>query len=123
MWLDRRQLSLEAEDTPRNERLLGEEARIVNQEASGEVIRSIQYDVVIVEQAHDIVDSNMVGIGLDGDLGVERRQHLSAGFHFWHAHGRSGVQDLALEIRKIDDVAVRQSDLSDTSRSQVEGSR
>ncbi len=55
MGLDRRQLALETEHAGRDERLLRKKTGVVDEKAGGEVIRTIEDDVVLFEQGEDIL--------------------------------------------------------------------
>jgi len=119
MGLDRRQLTFEAEHAGGDERFLGEEAGVVHEKTSGKIIRTVEHDVELGDQRKDVVAVDVLVIGLDRDLRVDRRQGFAARLHFRHADRRRGVQDLPLQVREVDDITIDQTDGADTGGSEI----
>ena len=123
MGLDRRELAFEAEHAGRNECLLCEEAGVVYEKPRRKVVRSVQHDVELGQERKNIVGVDVLMVRLDRDLRVDRRQSLAARLHFRHADCGRGVQDLPLQVREIDDIAIDQTDGADSGGSEIESGR
>ncbi|TKS58784.1 MAG: hypothetical protein EWM73_03412 [Nitrospira sp.] len=123
MGLDRRELTFKAEHAGRNERLFGEEAGVIHEKPRGKVVRSVQHDVERVYQRKNIVAVDILVIGLNRDLRVDRRQGFATRLYFWHADRGCGVKDLPLQVREIDDITIDQTDGADTGGSKIESGR
>ena len=74
MGLDRRQLALEAKHAGGNQRLLGEEAGVVDQKTRGEIVGAVEHNVVVCDtSARMLSASTVLVIGVDRDLRIDRR--------------------------------------------------
>ena len=71
MGLDRRQLALEAKHAGGNQRLLGEEAGVVDQKTRGEIVRAIQHNVGVTDQIEDITRIKVGDNPFDSDIGID----------------------------------------------------
>ena len=123
MRLDRRELTFEPEHAGGDQCFLREEAGVVDQEASREIIRAIEHDVVLRDERDDIVGIDQLVIRVDGNFRIDGGERLLSGLDFWFSERGSRVHDLSLEIRKIDNVPIDETDRPDTGRSEIESSR
>ena len=123
MRFDRGQLPLKTKDASRDQGFFCKETGVIHQESGAEVIGPVQHQVVIRQQGHNIFGADMLLIRLHADVGIQCLQKPTAGFDLGNSHVGRGVEDLPLQVRKIDHVAVNQSDRADTRRAQVQGDR
>ena len=123
MRFDRGQLPFKTKDASRNQGFLRKEAGVIHQEPGAEVVRAVQHQVVVRQQRHDVLGTDVFLIRLHADVGIQRLQKPAPGFDLVNSHVGRGVEDLPLQVRKIDHVAVNQSDRADTRRAQVQGDR
>src|SRR6202050_793622 len=110
----------EGEDGAIDQRLLREHARIVDQIASRKIVAAIDDDVVILDYVHHVFrrEPDLVTIHLD--RGIERVDRFLRRLGLHHADPIGGVNDLALEIRKIDGIEIHQPDGSHSGRRKIE---
>ncbi len=106
-----------------HDRLVPLHRRVVEQVARGEVIGAVNDDVVVGEDAIDVVAREALLITDDLHIGVERFQRLARGLGLWLADALRRMQDLSLEVRRVDDVGVDDAERPDAGRREVERCR
>ncbi len=101
----------------------GEETGVVHQKARREVVGPVQHDVVLGDERENVLAVDILVIRLDRNLRVDGGQGFPAGLHFRPSERRGGVEDLALEVREIDDIPIDQADGADTGGSEIQTGR
>jgi hypothetical protein len=101
----------------------GSHGGIVEGVARLERVGPVQDDVIALDQALDVVRGEHLLVGDDADVGVESGDRLPGAFRLLLADAVIGVEDLALEVRHVDDVEIDDSDRADAGRRQVEAGR
>jgi hypothetical protein len=104
--LEHGDLTLEAVDASVHDRLVVLHRRVVEEIAGGEVVGAVDDDVVLGEDAIDVLARESLLVADDLHVGVERFQGLSRGLGLRLADAVRRVQDLSLQVRRIDDVRV-----------------
>ena len=84
--------------------------RVVHEEAGGEVVGAVDDDVVAREDVHDVVGAEAHVVGDDVHVGVEQRERLLGRVDLAVADAVDVVEDLALQVRLVDDVHVDDAD-------------
>ena len=100
--------------------LAGEVAGVVHEIARVEVVRPVDDQVVVLDDVHHVVHVDARGQRDDVHVGVERAEHLRARLDLGPPDIGRGVEDLALEVGHVDDVAVHQADGADAGRGEVD---
>ena len=96
---------------------------VVHQVPGREVVGPVDDEVVPVDDVEDVVRAEPDVVGDDVDVGVERREGLLGRVDLALADPVHGVQDLALQVRGVDDVHVDDPDGAHPGRGQVERGR
>ena len=114
-------LALEAEDAAVGVGLVEQHAGVIDQVAGLEVVGAVGNDVVLGEDLEG-VGAGQHGVVLDDvQRGIEGVQLLLRGVDLLAADVFGRVNDLALQIARVDHVEVDQAQSADTRRSQVQG--
>ena len=116
-------LSLEAEDRTVHDRDVLDERGVVHQIARREVVGAVDDDVVAVDDVQDVVGAESRVVGEDLDVRVHRGERHLRAVDLAHADAFDVVQDLALEVRGVDDVHVDDADRADAGRGEIERRR
>src|SRR6266581_2780237 len=87
--------------------------RLVEQEPSLEIVRSVDDDVGVAQEVPDRRRVDILRERLDLDLRVHGTEALRGGVRLRPVHIRFGVQRLPLEIRELDDVSIDQPEMPD----------
>ncbi len=95
-------------------------ARIVEQVAAREVVGTVDDHVVAGDDVHDVRRVEPGVVGDDVDVGVEHRQRLLRRVDLAVTDAIDVVEDLALEVRRVDVVHVDDADRADPGRREVE---
>ena len=106
-----------------NQRFVGKEAGIVDQEFGREVVDAVDDDIVFAENLERISRGQTLLVGLHDDVGIQRRDLFLPGDDLRTADIGRVVQDLPLQIRQVHHIAVDQTDRPYAGRCQIEGSR
>ncbi len=102
-------LPLEAEDGAVHHGLVHEHGGVVDQVPRGEVVTAVDHHVEALEDALHVVAEEPL---LEFDhlhVGVQIPDGLLGAVHLGHAHPRGGVEDLPLEVGRVDHVRVDQA--------------
>ena len=95
--------------------------RVVDEVPRREVVGAVDDHVPAVgEDALDVLGRQPLLVRLDLDVGVEASIVRFAESHLRLAEPVGGVDDLALEVRVVDDVGVDDADRADAGRGEVE---
>ena len=100
-----------------------EQRGVVHEVTGGEVVRPVHDRVVAVDDVEDVVGAQPHVVGDDVHVRVERGQRLLRRVDLAVAHPVHVVQDLALQVRLVDDVHVDDAERADPGCRQVEGGR
>src|SRR3989475_10876816 len=95
--------------------------RLVEQESSLEIVRSVDDDVHVVQDVPDRRRVDVLRERLDLDLRVHGPEALRGGIRLRPVHVRFGVERLPLEIRELDDVSIDQPEVPDPRPGQQVG--
>ena len=97
--------------------------RVVDEEAGREVVGAVDDDVVAVEDRQHVVGAEPDVVGDDVDVGVEQGERLLGRVDLAIADAVDVVEDLALEVRLVDDVHVDDAERADAGGREVERGR
>src|SRR5204863_6002792 len=97
--------------------------RVVQQVPRGEVVGAVDDDVVAVDDVEDVVGAEAHVIGDDVDVRVQLRQRLLGRVDFALADAVDVVEDLALQVRRVDDIHVDDADRAHAGGGEVHGGR
>ena len=112
-------LTLKAEDGAVGVGLAEQNAGIVDEVTRLKVVGAVRDHVEVLEDLHR-VRAGEHGIELDDlEVRVQVLQFLLSGVDLEHADGRGGVDDLPLQIARIDHVEVHQTDGAHAGRGEV----
>ncbi len=119
------ELALEADDARMYEWLLLEDAGVVDQELRGEVVGAVDDEVVVLvaDDIADVLRGHHLVVGVDLDVGVHRRDGLLARLDLGLADILRLMDDLALQVREVDDVEVDEADRADAGGCEVHRGR
>src|SRR6185437_4626263 len=114
-------LALEAVDGAVGVGLAGEDAGVVDEVAGLEVVGAVGDDVVAPEDLQRIRTGEHRVVLYDVGVLVQALDHLLGGVDLEHTDGVLGVDDLALQIRFVDDVEVDEAEGAHPGGGEVEG--
>ncbi len=106
-----------------DQRFICEEAGIVDQKLGGEIIHTVDNDIVVVENLERVASGESLFVHRDGHIGVQRLDFFFAREHLGASHIGSMMQHLALQVGQIHHIAVDQSDRPDARGSQIQRCR
>lgn len=94
-------------------------------ELRGEVVGAVEDEIVILvaDDVADVLRGHHLVVGVDLDVGVHRRDGLLARLHLSLADVLRLVDDLALQVREVDDVEVDEADGADAGGCEIHRSR
>ena len=118
-----RRLAVEPEDRAVDVRLAQEHARVVDQVAGREVVSPVHDHVVFGENLQRVATIDRMLVADDVQVGVDGLQLLLGAGDLGPADVGREVDDLALEVRDVDDVEIDQPDRANPGRGQVERQR
>ena len=101
----------------------GGDRGVVEDVAGLERVGAVEDDVVAGDDPVDVVGDQHLLVRDDVDVGVERVEGLARGVDLLLAHAVGGVDDLALEVREVDDVEVDDADRAHARGGEVERGR
>ena len=116
-----RDLALEAVDRAVHDGDPVPDGRVVDEVAGREVVGAVDDHVpALAEDPLDVLGRQPLLVGLDDDVGVERLDRALRREHLGLAERVGRVDDLALQVRVVDDVRVDDPERADTGRREVE---
>src|SRR3972149_3083333 len=115
-----RRLAVEEEYRTVDERLLEEDAGVVHQVARREVVGAVHDDVVLADDPQRVLRVQRLLVRDDLDVRVVGLQRLLGREHLRLADVLVLVEDLALQVREVDEVEVDDADGADAGEGQVE---
>src|SRR5438552_6469513 len=118
--LEDRDLTLEAIDAPVHDGLVVLHRRVVQEIAGGEVVRAVDDDVVLGEDAIDVRAGEALLVPDDLHIGIERLERLTRRIRLRRAEALRRVNDLALQVGRVDDVRVDDAERSHARGGEVE---
>ena len=98
-------------------------AGVVEQVARREVVGAVDDHVVALDDVEDVVGRQPGVVGDDVDVGVERHERLLRRVDLAVADPVEVVQDLALQVGRVDLVHVDDADRADAGGGEVERRR
>jgi len=116
-------LTFEAEDGAVNIGLAEEDAGVVDEVTSGEIVGAIDDDVIVLEEFEGVGAGELGLVSGDTDVGIEIGEARLGGFGFGLADVAGAEGDLALEIREVDDVEINETDVADARGGEIEAKR
>ena len=122
--LEHGHLALEAVDRAVDERDVVPDRRVVQQVARREVVGAVDDHVpALAEDAVDVLRGDPLVVGDDLDVGIERLERALRGGDLRLPEPVGGVDDLALQVGRVDDVGVDDPELADARGREVERRR
>ena len=118
-----RQLALEPEHGGVRDRDPGRDRGIVEDVARLERVGAIEDDVVAGDDPVDVVRDEHLLVRDDRHVRVERGERLAGALDLLLADAVVGVDDLALEVREVDDVEVDDPDRPHACGREIQGGR
>ena len=106
----RHELSLKTDDSRMGERLLRHHAGVVDEELRREIVRAIDDEIVILDEVEDVVAGDEGVVRNHLHVGIHRFHRLFRGLHLGLAHILRSVDNLALQIGKVDHVGISNAD-------------
>ena len=101
----------------------GRDRCVVQQVAGLEGVGAVEDDVVAVDEPSDVVGQEHLVVGHDLDVGVERLDRLAGGVDLLRAEALGRMDDLALQVARLDDVEVDDAERPNAGRGEVQGAR
>ena len=96
---------------------LGElERGVVDEVAGREVVGAVDHDVVAREDLEHVRARQPRAMLVDLDVGVEPRERLLGAIDLRLAEAIGAVKDLALQVRRVDDIVIDDADRADARR-------
>ena len=117
----RHELTLEADNARVRERLFGHDACIVDEELSREIIGSIDDEIVILDEVHDVFAGDEGVVRNHLHIRVHGFHRFLGGLHFGLAHILCGVDNLALQIGEVNDIGISNTNRANTCCGEVHG--
>ncbi len=118
--LEHRDLTFEPEDRAVHDGHAGQQRRVVEQIAGGEVVGAVDDDVVALEDVEDVVGAEADVVGDDVDVGVQLSERLLRRVDLALADPVDVVEHLALQVRRVHHVHVDDAERPDARRGEVE---
>ena len=95
----------------------------IDVKAGDEVVAAVEHDICLLHLFQQRFACQSCLDGGDLNVGINRVQGLACGVGLRPAQVFPGVQQLALQVREIDGVRIRDDEMSDPRRGKVHGSR
>src|SRR5690606_28684214 len=114
-----RRLSLELEDAPVDVDLVHEDAGVVHEVARREVVAAVDDDVVVLEEALDVLRGHALAVADHLDVRIEAFERELRRLDLRHADAVLAVEDLSLQVRAVDDVVVDDPYRADAGRCEI----
>ena len=106
MWCKNGALSVKTENRSVNVRLSGKHTDIVRKVARRKVIRPINDDVVVPHDLHGVLTAKQAIVQVDPHVRINGFYTVFRGIQLLPSDVVGSMQNLALQIRKIDDVEI-----------------
>ena len=119
MRREHRALPVETKNRSVNVRFTGPNTNIVRKITRREIIRAVDDDVVTRDQILRVLAREPAIVQFDVDMRVRVAQTIVGGFQFAATNVFRAVQNLPVQVRKIDLVRIDQSDRADSGRRQI----
>jgi hypothetical protein len=116
---EHRGLPLEPEDGAERVGLAKQHARVVDQIARGEVVGAVQDDVIPIENLEGVGRRQAHLVHFHADVRVDGLHPVSRRFDLRTAHRRRVVQDLPLQVARVNIIAVDDAEGADAGGGQV----
>ena len=116
-------LAAETEDPTVTEGFARLDAGIIDQKLHREIVGTIDDEVVVLDDIHDVVTVKERMDGIDLDVGVDGFHLLLGALDLRTPHILREMDDLSLEVAQIHDIAVDNADRSYTGSSEIHGGR
>ena len=100
-----------------------QQRRVVEQVARREVVGAVEDDVVAVDDVEHVVGAEAHVVGHDVHVGVEHRERLLRAVDLALADAVHVVEDLALQVRRVDHVHVDDAERADARGREVHRGR
>ena len=94
--------------------------RIVDEELHGEVVGTIDDEVVFLDDIQRVRRVEELVVGIHLHIGVDGLDLLLGTLYFWHTHVLGKVDDLSLQVAQIHHIRIHDADASDASCRQIE---
>src|SRR5271165_4604949 len=120
---ENRDLAFEAEYGAVNVGFAEQDAGVVHQVARGEIVGSIDDDVVVLEKIEGVLAREASFERVDLNQRVQVAQVLGRRFNLGTSHVARAEEHLALQIRKVDGVEIHQTDAAHASCREIEAQR
>jgi hypothetical protein len=114
-----RDLAVEAVDRAPHVRLVQQHAGVVDQVARGEVVGAVDDQVVLAEDLQHVVAVQPRLVQADVDQRVDLADGVARALGLGPADVGDAVDDLALQVRLVDDVELDDAERADTGGGQV----
>ena len=88
--------------------------------ARREVVGAIEYDVVRLQQVRGIRGGEPDVVRLDGNMGIDGAQRFRRRFDFCAADVRGGMDDLPVQVGRLDGVGIGKPDPADSGGGKVD---
>ena len=115
-----RHLTVEAEDRAPDVRLAQQDTGVVDEVARREVVGAVDDDVVVADDVEGVARVERHVVTDDLDVRVDAMDGGLGGLGLEPAQVGVRVDDLAVQVRQLDDVSVDDTDRPDASRGEVE---
>jgi hypothetical protein len=117
------ELPVEAEDRAVDVRSTAQDTRVVDQIARREVVRAVDHQVVIREDFERVVGGETLRVRAEFDVGIDPGDPLACRIQLRTPDVRGVVQDLTLQVGRIDHVEIDHAERSDAGGGEVHGGR
>ena len=119
----RHRLSFKTHYACMNIGFVGEYTGIVNQEFCFKTVGTVQNEIILRDNFHDIIRRERNIIPLYHTIGIECFYRIFSRKRFRCADGFGGMDDLSLQIRSIHCIKIGNPQRSDTGRRQIQNCR
>ena len=91
-------LTVKAQDAAMREGLARHHTSIVDEELHGEVVRTVDNEIVLIDNVERIRRVEELVVGIHLHIGIDSLDLLFGTLHLWHAHVLGEVNHLTLEV-------------------------
>ena len=123
MWGKNGALTVEAKNRAVDIRLLQENADVVAQVARGKIIRAIDDDIVGLDDLAGILGLEEGVVEIDLHIGVDLFDAIAGAVELLAADIFRSVQNLALQVRVVDDIEIHEPERANARCCEIEGNR
>src|SRR5437660_2000483 len=116
-------LSIESKDRAIDIWLFREHADVIRQIARGEIIRTINDNIVTRNNFKSVLAGEATVVRFDFDARIHIAQAIARGFQFLATDVFRAVQNLPLQIAKIDLVEINQTKFTDAGGGEIKSGR